>query len=825
MSLKPQFQQYSPENWRLWRKVTAVVAVPIIAAALFGSLRVISLFEDSRHFSTAAEQVSILPMFAEYSTGVAGAAAATIIGLPTDNGATIAREAETVLTDQIANISLEPEIKAALNKVLAEGNSLLDSAVAGSMAPVVASERAQAFISRVSSVFRAASSTAPEPDVLQESATLLDMWTTQWALLDQVVAYSALGAGTEGALLMWTNALGVDAAQMSILRETVESNPNIADTSSLDALVAELDNRRNLTANLDSTSGDTGALRNSIFTSLMVYIEEVRDSATRIVGLLDNHASEARTEALKNAIGIAIVLAVALGLAVMVAFSIVRPLRRLRNDTLLAAEQSLPEAIAAIKDGAEIGTVSLPPVSVHSKEEIGEVARAVDTMNEGALRLAGEQAQLRRQVNEMLETLARRNKTLVEQQLSLIDSLEHEERDPTRLQNLFALDHLAARMRRTGDSLLVLAGTRQRMGRIPDTPLGDVLRAAVSQVENYQRVNVGNAPEGSLLGTAVTDVVHMVAELLDNALRASPPESTVAFAFSRAVDGGLLLEIADRGIGIPSDELAEINERLATDSEAGSGAARRMGLFVVARLAHRHGITVRLRPTFDSSTNSGVTASLYLPLRLLKGVGTQSDPFQIDRPRRLPLPPGETNTEYTDQYDQRASHNHNGESFAGATPNGNEAYASAGRNGSEAYSGAGQNGNEVSRAGNNSYAGYEAPGNDNYSGYEQNNDDNYSGYEQGNNDTYSGYEQNNNDTYSGYEQNNNDNYTGYEQNNNDNYTGYEQNNNDTYSGAPVENPWERPLPPSGNSGSAPGTSPGIRRGQLHERWVSRNNGE
>lgn len=791
MSLKQQFRQYSPENWRLWRKVTAVVAVPIIAAAFFGSLRVYGLFEDSRHFNTAAEQVTILPMFAEYSTAVAGAAAATIIGLPTDNGATVAQDAEQVLTGQMANISLEPEIKSALNQVLAEGNSLLDSAVAGSMTPLVASERAQAFISRVSSVFRASASTAPETDVLQESATLLDMWTTQWALLDQVVAFSALGQGTEGSLLMWNNALGVDAAQLSILRATVEANPNITDTSTIDALVAELDNRRTLTANLDTTTGDTSALRNSIFTSLMIYIQEVRDSASRIVSLLDQHASEARTEALKNAIGIAIVLAIALSLAVMVAFSIVRPLRRLRNDTLLAAEQSLPGAIAAIKDGAEIDSVTLPPVRVHSKEEIGEVARAVDAMNEGALRLAGEQAQLRRQVNEMLETLARRNKTLVEQQLSLIDSLEHEERDPTRLQNLFALDHLAARMRRTGDSLLVLAGTRQRMGRIPDTPLGDVLRAAVSQVENYQRVNVGNAPEGSLVGTAVTDVVHMVAELLDNALRASPPESTVAFAFSRAVDGGLLLEIADRGIGIPADELAEINERLATDSEAGSGAARRMGLFVVARLADRHGITVRLRPTFDSATNSGVTASLYLPLRLLKGTGnSQSDPFQIDRPRRLPTPPGETSAEQNDQYDDTRSY----------TQNSLESYAGAGRNGNEAFASAGQNGHDVPSNGT----------------------DAYNTFEQDNN----GYDQNGNDSYSDGSYNNDSYDNGYDQNGNDSYNnGYDRNGNESYNGAPAENPWERPIPPSNPPGPAPGTSPGIRRGQLHERWVSRNNGE
>lgn len=717
-----------------------MVTIPLIAAALYGSLRAYDQFEESRQFSRAAEQVAVLPMFAEFSTAVAGAAAATVLGLPTDNGVAVASEAETVLVDQIANLDLDPELRDSLNKVLVEGNSLLDSAVAGTMAPVVASERAQAFVTRVGTVFRAITAATPDPAVLEEGVTLLDMWTTQWSLLDQVVAYSALQDETEGSLLMWTNALGTDAAQLSILRETLASNESITDTSAIDALVAELDNRRTLTANLENSSGDTAALRNSIFTSLMVYIEEVRNSGTRIVGVLDDLAGEARTQAVGSAVGTVVVLALASGFAAMIATSLIRPLRRLRNDTLRAAEQGLPDAISAIKNGADIGTVTLPPVSVHTREEIGEVARAVDSMNEGALRLAGEQAQLRRQVNEMLETLSRRNKTLVEQQLSLIDSLEHEERDPTRLQNLFALDHLAARMRRTSDSLLVLAGTRQRMGRIPDTPLGDVLRAAVSQVENYQRVNVGNAPEGSLLGSSVTDVVHLVAELLDNALRASPPESTVAFAFSRAVDGGLLLEIADRGIGIPPDELAEINVRLGTDSETGSGAARRMGLFVVARLADRHGITVRLRPTFDSATNSGVTASVYLPIRLLKGTGSHTDPYQIDRPRRLPTPPGDM-PEYSVEPYAAPQHSYN-------------------QGADESYGAPAENPWERQQPAENPWE-RQIPADH----------------------------------------------------------AWERQ-------APADNTWDRQAPTVHASGTTtPGASPGIRRGQLHERWVSRNNGE
>ena len=636
-----KFRQHTPDNWRLWRRMTAVVAVPLVAATLYGSLRVYDLYQENDTYSAAAENVSILPTLADYATSVTGAAAATILSIPVDNGAQVARESAATLRDHIDAKDLDPQIAAMINRMLAEGESLLDSASSGTLAPTVASERAEGFVSRAQAAYRAITTTTDDPTVQRESATLLDLWDTQWSLLDQVLAYSALSAGTDGALLMWNNALGVESARLAVLRDTFVEN-EAADASRVDGLLTQLENRRSLTANLDNEEGNVAALRGSIFESLMIYQEEVAGSATRAVAALDELAAEARSEALKNAIGVAIILLLALTLAIVIAMSLVRPLRRLRDDTLRTAEQDLPAALAAIKDGAEIESVTLDPVRVHTREEIGEVARAVDSMNEGALRLAGEQAQLRRQVNEMLETLARRNKTLVEQQLALIDSLEHEERDPTRLQNLFALDHLAARMRRTGDSLLVLAGTRQRLGRVPDTPLVDVLRASVSQVENYQRVNIGNAPDGNLVGSAVTDVVHMIAELLDNALRASPPESTVAFAFSRAVDGGLLLEIADRGIGIPAEELADINMRLGSDGEAGSGAARRMGLFVVARLADRHGITVRLRPTFDSSTNAGITASIYLPTSLLKGTGrNHEDPYRIDRPRRLPDPPSE----------------------------------------------------------------------------------------------------------------------------------------------------------------------------------------
>ncbi|MGN5238378.1 sensor histidine kinase [Rhodococcus sp. SJ-3] len=623
------FRAFSPQHWRLRRKVAVLLCLPVIAATLFGASRVNQLVEESRHYAVQSEQMAVLPALTEFSTSVAGAVAATVLSLPPEPGVETATQADIAIVELLQNSDLEPQVAAALARVLEEGRKLLASAQTGQMGSLAAGELVKEFVARTTNVYRIIINLTANPTVLSEGATLLDSWTIQWVLLDQAIAFAALRDDPTSALLMWSTAMGTELAELRVLADT------LPDRAPVDALIADVQNRSALTANLDDAAADVGALRDSLFTALVRYREFVDASARNITTTLDDLASQARAESWRDGIAVVTILGLAVALAVAMSVSLVRPLRRLRDDTLRAAEHELPEAIIRIREGGDIDSVVLPPVRANPVEEVGQVARAVDMMKFEALRLAGEQAHLRRQVNEMLETLARRNKTLVEQQLSLIESLEFEEKDPARLQSLFALDHLAARMRRTGDSLLVLAGTWKRHGRMPDTPLGDVLRGAVSQVESYERVHIGAMPAGNLVGSAVADVAHLVAELIDNALRASPPNTTVRFAFSGAVDGGMLLEITDQGIGIPAHDLNELNERLTADGETTSVATHRMGLFVVGRLAERHGIAVRLRPTFDSERNNGITVSVYLPAKLLSGTTTSPEPYFIDRPRRL----------------------------------------------------------------------------------------------------------------------------------------------------------------------------------------------
>ncbi|MBW8710512.1 MAG: hypothetical protein JF631_05395, partial [Mycobacterium sp.] len=248
--------------------------------------------------------------------------------------------------------------------------------------------------------------------------------------------------------------------------------------------------------------------------------------------------------------------------------------------------------------------------------ELGHLARAIDDIHFQAVRLAGEHG-VRLQIGEMFETLSRRSRSLVEEQLALIETLELDEDDPVRLDHLFRLDHLVTRMRRNGDNLLVLADTVEHHRRSGPVALPEVLRAAMSEVEQYRRVTLGPTGDVSIVGAAAGDVGHLIAELLDNALRYSPPESSVSVTVYRAVDAGILVEVVDRGLGMSAEDLRAANERLALGGEVTSETAKRMGLFVVGRLARRHEATVRLRTTDALNGQPGVTASVYLPGALI----------------------------------------------------------------------------------------------------------------------------------------------------------------------------------------------------------------
>ncbi|MEE2058008.1 sensor histidine kinase [Rhodococcus artemisiae] len=610
-------------------KLGVVLAVPLLAASVLGGFRVSSQLDDAQRVAALADQIAVAPAMLDFSRAVLSVATTASLGLPAEYMSTDDIERSMAFAERLSVRSdLDPKIAQDIDSVLADGEALYLAAVGAQITPDELRRTTTDFLTRCRNIIRVVFDLLENNDALVDATNLLNVWDAQSNLLAQMESFRFLGTNPEAAQVVAQNAMNNEEATLRLLLESR------LDTGQIDGMLTDIEGRRALVRTLEPTPEFGEQLGYAMIAASEPYSAAIESATRKITVTLDRLASEARTAATRDAIVVGAILVLALIIALLVARSLSVPMRRLRDSTLAAANIELPAAIAAVKDGAEVGSVSLAPIGIDTDEEIGELARAVDSMNTEALRLAGEQAHLRKQVNVMFETLARRNKTLVEQQLSLIDSLEYQEKDPVRLQSLFSLDHLAARMRRTGESLLVLAGTRPRTRTSP-APLADVLRGAVSQVENYQRVQIGRTPHGYLLGIAIDDVVHMIAELVDNALRASPPNSAVRLEFASAEGGGLLLEIADVGIGIPREALDQINTRLSDGDEADVNAPRQMGLFVVGRLAARNGMNVRLRPTFDSDTNAGVTAAIYFPSHMLAEIQAPTTTAITERPRRL----------------------------------------------------------------------------------------------------------------------------------------------------------------------------------------------
>lgn len=629
MGRKKRFS-FDPMNWRLSYKLAGVVAIPLLVAVVLGGLRVTSQLDEASRFETLSEQLAVIPELFDFSNYVVSASTARSLGLETEVLPEQVTESMTTIRSLATAGDLDPRIAESLRLLLEQGEGLYSILQGGSLPPQELRKQTVDFLVRCEATFRVLLDLTENTEVLTDGTNMLTAWNSQRTMLDQMNALAVFATNPEAAQLQAQNALNIEESTLGLLRNTS------LDTGQVEQMLANVEQKRALIENFTPSPAAGMELRDAMLNAYMPYQETNRVAVERMTETLDRLTSEARFDATRDSILVGAMLAAALLLALLVARALSILLRKLREGVLGAARRELPAAITAVKEGADISTVELAPIDVHTEEEFGELARAVDSMNSEALRLAGEQAHLRQQISKMLETLARRNKNLVDQQLSLIDSLEFEEKDPARLQSLFALDHLAARMRRTGDSLLVLSGTRPRTRTSP-APFGDVLRGAVSQVENYQRVRIGNPPQGYLDGSAVTDVVHLIAELVDNALRASPAGTAVTFTFSQAVNRGLLLEIADSGIGASPEALEEINSRLAAGDDALINAPRQMGLFVVGRLAARNGISVRLRPTFDSDTQAGITASVYFPANLLADVRfTEPDPLPDRHQRLLP---------------------------------------------------------------------------------------------------------------------------------------------------------------------------------------------
>ena len=319
---------------------------------------------------------------------------------------------------------------------------------------------------------------------------------------------------------------------------------------------------------------------------------------------------DAEQAALFNAILTVVILLLVLIATLAVARSLVRPLRRLREGALDIATVQLPQRVRLLGESADPATsLEVAPIDVVSADEIGEVARAFDQVHAEAVRLAGNEAMLRNSFNAMFVNLSRRSQSLIERLARMIDSLEQNEADPDRLSSLFSMDHLVTRMRRNSENLLLLAGHETASNRSEPVPLADVARAATSEIEQYSRVTLKIQPGIAVIGQAVSDVVHLLAEIVENATIFSPRDTPVHVSAQELTSGGVLIEVSDSGVGVPEARLSEMNWRLDNPPVIDVSVSRHMGLFAVARLAERHGVRVRLR----AGSPRGLVALVWLP--------------------------------------------------------------------------------------------------------------------------------------------------------------------------------------------------------------------
>ncbi|MEU7556611.1 nitrate- and nitrite sensing domain-containing protein [Streptomyces sp. NPDC044571] len=354
------------------------------------------------------------------------------------------------------------------------------------------------------------------------------------------------------------------------------------------------------------------------------YAEIERDLLDKAVKDAVAVSDEARNDAIWTGAIVVVALLAAFIMAGMMARQMSRAMRHLRTAAFDVAEQRLPMLVDQLSrtDPGKVDT-RVAPIPINSQDEIGEVARAFDQVHREAVRLAAEQALLRGNVNAIFTNLSMRNQSLIEGQLTLITDLENNEADPDQLENLFRLDHLATRMRRNGENLLILAGEEPGRRWDQPVPLVDVLRAASSEVEQYERIELSGVSEAEIHGQAVTDLVHLLAELLENATTFSSPQTKVRVNATRLPDGRVMVEIHDKGIGLTAEDFADINHKLANPPTVDAAISQRMGLFVVGRLADRHGIRVQLRPSGEAA---GTTSLVMLPDAITHGGGGEGIP-------------------------------------------------------------------------------------------------------------------------------------------------------------------------------------------------------
>ncbi|MGA8545791.1 MAG: ATP-binding protein [Mycobacterium sp.] len=601
---------WSLRNWPVRWKVVAIVAVPLVLAMVFGGFRISGALTDAHDLRLAADRAEVVPAITKYMSALDVALLASSTGGDVEGVKKNFDARKHELQARLAETDVPADVGAGVNALLNGGQGLLNAVASNAIglrerittyAPILlTAENAIDGSVRVDNVqIRAAAQGLSRAIGARGQMMMQQLLITRGADLPEPELRTSMItlAGTEPSTLFgMAEVLGVGSAEAKTLQQQMVT-------------------RMAVMSDPTSKLVNNPALLHSIQTTDAIAGHVIKDTTALVTKSVEDQAHNRREAAIRDTVVVLAAIVAALAIVLVVARSLVQPLRVLRDSALKVAHEDLEREITRVRAGDEQPPAPLP---VHTTEEIGQVAHAVDELHTQALLLAGDEARLRLLVNDMFETMSRRNRSLVDQQLSLIDRLERNEEDPDRLDSLFRLDHLAARMRRNGANLLVLAGAPSSRGdQRTAVALSSIVNAATSEVEDYRRVETSMLPDCDITGAAAGDVVHLLAELIDNSLRYSPPASPVRVSASQRSDAAVLIEILDVGLGMTDGDRRIANMRLRAGGEVTPDSARHMGLFVVGRLADRHGIRVRLRGLSTERARSGTTAEVYLPASLL----------------------------------------------------------------------------------------------------------------------------------------------------------------------------------------------------------------
>jgi signal transduction histidine kinase len=371
-----------------------------------------------------------------------------------------------------------------------------------------------------------------------------------------------------------------------------------------------------------AVTGYATGLGSQLTTSSVAIVSQVQSSAEKtLIGLI-----------LVGGLGLLAIIASVL-FSIVIGRGLLRQLRELRQSALELANDRLPDVMQRLRDGQTIDVAAEAPQVESSADEIDQVRQAFNIVQRTAIAAAVDEANLRRGVSDVFRNLARRSQVLLHRQLRLLDGMERRANEPEELEDLFRIDHLTTRMRRHAEGLIILSGESPGRSWRHPVPLMDVLRAAVAEVEDYTRIRVEVRSKAALAGTAVADVIHLIAELAENATVFSPPNTPVRIQ-GDIVGRGFAVEVEDRGLGITEDRLAEINHNLSNPPVFDLSGSDRLGLFIAGRLAARHDIKITLRP----SAYGGTSAIVIIPVNLVveEGAYEQVPPSGADG-RALPV--------------------------------------------------------------------------------------------------------------------------------------------------------------------------------------------